>query len=296
MNRRLLVPLGMCFFVALALFFSCSKNSNPPPPVHDTVTVTKKDTLTDTLYATKPDPTVNLNKGLLLYLPFSGNIADSSGNNNPTRSVGSVLTYDAHGYANSAFGATGAGEKIYVTNNGSIQFDTAYSVSFGFMVNNNSTVTYLSMVDPLTGRGPSFDIGSTLPAAPNRLDFGTGDVTLGCGNYGLNDNVNITDTTAFIPVPGSWYNFIAIYHKGSAQVYINGNLIYSKKGAGTQSLLCPASQIIVGAWWDGDPQYFSGKMDNIRLYNRVLSPNEIVKLSSSYQITSNSYKPTVRTN
>ena len=75
----------------------CTKTPPPPPPVHDTVTVIKNDTLTDTLYATKPDPTVNLTKGLLLYLPFSGNIADSSGNNNPTLASGSVLTYDAHG-------------------------------------------------------------------------------------------------------------------------------------------------------------------------------------------------------
>src|SRR5579872_3504588 len=81
-------------------YYSCAKNSNLQPP----------------------DTTVNLTKGLLLYLPFSGSIADSSGNNNPTQAVGSVLTYDTHGYANNAFGGTGNGERIYVTNNGSISF------------------------------------------------------------------------------------------------------------------------------------------------------------------------------
>src|ERR1700760_1841290 len=114
-------------FVALAasastLFIACTKNTTPiPPPVHDTI------------YATKPDPTVNLTKGLLVYLPFSGNIADSSGNGNPTSSVGSVLTYDTHGYANNAFGATGNGERVIVSNNGSIRFDTAWTLSLDFM-------------------------------------------------------------------------------------------------------------------------------------------------------------------
>ncbi|HLZ88081.1 MAG TPA: hypothetical protein VKQ52_12590, partial [Puia sp.] len=122
MNRRLATLAFVCVFSGLLVLFSCTKNANPTPPIHDTVTVIKNDTtkLTDTLYASKPDTTVNLTKGLLVYLPFSGNIADSSGNGNPTQAVGSVLTYDAHGYANSAFGGTGNGEKVIVTNNGSI--------------------------------------------------------------------------------------------------------------------------------------------------------------------------------
>src|SRR5882757_555509 len=117
MKLRILLISSLSFVVALISSLSCTKNSNPAPPVHDTVTVTTHDTtqLTDTLYGTKPDPTVNLTKGLLLYLPFSGNIADSSGNNNATMAVGNVLTYDTHGWADNAFGSTGNGERIYVT-------------------------------------------------------------------------------------------------------------------------------------------------------------------------------------
>ena len=287
----------MCFFVALALFFSCAKNSNPQPPVHDTVTVTKKDTLTDTLYATKPDPTVNLNKGLLLYLPFSGNIADSSGNNNPTQAVGSVLTYDAHGYANNAFGADGTGtQKIYVTNNGSIKFDTAYSVSFGFMTSDTTVQgSYVTMIDPVTGLGESFGIGQ-MTSTPSIFTWGTVDYTSGCSQVAINNAINFTDTTNFRPVPGAWYNAVMMYYKGTTQIYINGSLISTKTGQGTKSNLCPSAQILIGSWWNSDPLHFHGKLDNIRLYNRTLTPHEIVKLSSSYQITSNSYKPTVRTN
>src|SRR5579872_5807889 len=143
---RLLVLLSCC------LFFSCVKNDNQ-----------------------NPDVDVNLKKGLLLYLPFSGNIADSSGNGNPTHSTGSVLTYDEHGYPDQAFGATGNGERVYVTNNGSIKFDTAWSLSFGFMMADNRTEFLMSMVDPATGQGPSFTLGTTLPGVPG-LTVGTEDV------------------------------------------------------------------------------------------------------------------------
>ena len=118
-NIRL--ALGIAFLASLVFLVPSSCTKNAAPPVTDTVTVIKH----DTSYLTKADSTVNLTKGLLLYLPFSGSIADSSGNANPTTALnGASLTYDAHGYANSAFGGNGSNQVIQVTNNGSIVFDT----------------------------------------------------------------------------------------------------------------------------------------------------------------------------
>jgi Concanavalin A-like lectin/glucanases superfamily len=302
--KTLILVLATLFFVTV---FSngCTKNSTPAPPVHDTVTVIKNDTTilirndtayiikNDTLYVPQTDSTVNLTKGLLLYLNFTGNIADSSGNNNPTQAVGNVLTYDTHGYANNAFGADGGGEEVLVTNNGTIQFDTAYSLSFAFMVNNTNPQTYISMVNYSTGEGPSFTTGTTLPGVPNFL-FGSEDETLGCSNLGGNNNIDVVDTTGLIPVPGAWYKAICIYHRGTNMVYINGQLISSKVGLGTLSNLCPSSQIIIGNWVNGG-QGMDGKLDNIRLYNRVLTPHEIILLSANYQVISNSQHPAAKT-
>src|SRR6185437_5458562 len=210
MKIKRLTPLFLIVFPALIFATGCNKNVTPPPPVHDTTVVVKTDTVQ---VPPPPDPTVNLTKGLLLYLPFSGNIADSSGNGNPTTASGTVLTYDAHGYANNAFGATGNGERIYVTNNGSIKFDTAYSISLGFMVNVDRPQFYISMVDPTNAKGPSFVVGETVGPITN-VSFGSEDVTLGY-DLGTNDNIDIADTTGFIPVPGSWYNLVCIYHRGT---------------------------------------------------------------------------------
>ena len=279
------------------MFIACTKNTNPTPPVHDTTTLVKRDTthLTDTVYTPpKPDSTVNLTKGLLLYLPFTGNIADSSGNGNPTAYIGNVLTYDTHGWANNAFGSDGSGNnEVFVTNNGSINFDTAFSVSFGFMVNDsNATQSFVSMVNPVNGYGASFDLGLTDPTT-NYFCFGAGDISSSCNGVVTN---NVVDTTRFVPNPGSWYQCICIYHRGGVQIYMNGALISSKQSSWTEAIVCPSAQVVIGGWWNyGNRLNINGKLDNVRMYNRVLTPHEIAALSSNYQIHSNSMRPGLKT-
>ena len=295
--KNTLKPLSLILLVCVPAvliycFPACTKNTNPQPG--DTVTIIKHDTtqITDTLYGTKPDSTVNLAKGLLLYLPFNGSIADSSGNGNPTTAVnGAGLTYDMHGYANSAFGGNGSNQAIVVTNNGSIKFDTAYSISLDFMTTDLSTRhTYLSMVDYSNAYGPTFEVGNSLPTEPGLFDVGCNDVALGCDNYGDNEPTNINDTTSLVPALGAWYNAIVIYHRASVQVYINGKLISQKTGTGSLAELCPSSQVIVGGWWVSDPIGVAGAVDNVRLYNRVLTPHEIATLAAYFQVNSNSVK------
>lgn len=260
-NVKILATLSV--ILMMGFVFACMKRTIPetPPPV--------------------PVP-LTLNSGLLLYLPFSGNFADSSGHNNPdTAFNGASLSTDEHGSANSAFNATGAGQKLEVTNNGSIQFDSAFTISFNFMLYsiNYSRQAFLTMVRPDNAYGPSFVVGLVVPNMPN-FDFGVDDSTDGCDNTNLGNIKNVNDTTSFIPQVASWYNAICIYHKGTLTTYINGQLVSTKSNPlNTAALLCPASKIIVGAWWNRDPEPFNGKIDEIRLYNRVLTPDEIAYLA-----------------
>lgn len=226
---------------------------------------------------------VNLKKGLLAYFPFDGNMADSSGNGNATTAVGgATLTYDEHGYANSAFGGTGNGERILVTNNGSIKFDTAFTVSYNFMVRSLSKQAFLSMVINTTGIAPSFITGINTSNV-TYLDFGAVDSAVGCTGSGA--GYTISNVSSFTPQPESWYNYIAIYHKGVTQIYVNGKLISSLTGASNKADLCPDAQLVIGGWWQNDPISINGKLDDIRLYNRVLNADEIAELAQDFQAT-----------
>jgi hypothetical protein len=226
---------------------------------------------------------VHLRNGLLLYLPFEGNMADSSGNGNMTAAVGgATLTYDEHGNSASAFGATGNGERILVTNNGSIKFDTAFTISIECMVRSNSNrQAFVTMVNDLTGKGPSFILSASIPDLPN-LDFGVPDSTTTCDKYVPTDG-GLTDTAGFVLQPESWYNIVSVFHKGTIQIYINGTLISTKTGGSSVANICPDSKVIIGGWWQNDPISVNGKLDEIRLYNRVLNADEIAELSKNFK-------------
>jgi hypothetical protein len=272
----------------LGMWTACSKVSTPTAPIHDTTTIIKTDTL---IVPPPPDPTVNLKQGLLVYLPFNGSIADSSGNNNPTYAIGNVLTYDAHGYANSAFGNNGSYAKLVVINNGSIQFDSAFALSFDFMINVSPVTNRMSlvaMVDTAIGKA-SFAATLSLPGLPN-LDFYANDSSNGCSPAGAADDGSVSTTamtdTSIVPLLNTWYNVIYIYHKGSVSAYVNGRLTNFTQKQGTTALLCSNQNLVIGAWWNGDLIPLNGKMDEVRLYNRVLTSHEIAALSQHYQVNS----------
>jgi hypothetical protein len=268
--------------VLIGLVFSCVKRSIPipPPPHHDSTTTPPVDTTA--FPPADTTGTVDLRLGLVLWLPFDGNMADSSGNNNMTEGLnGAGLVSDEHGSASGAFGANGTNQVVLVTNNGSIKFDTAYSVSFNVQSNdNNSLHMYISMINWTNGNAPTFGVGTSCPAYLNRVTIAANDSVAGCDNDGRGTNTALADTTNFNPQPGSWYNVIEVYHRGSVTTYVNGQIVGIKSGPGTRALDCLSEQVVVGGWWSGDPENLNGKIDDVRIYNRVLTGKEIARLAT----------------
>ena len=310
--RKFLSVSGLFGIIVLALSTSCNKNTNPGPPVHDTVTVIKKDTtrLTDTLIQKIDTP--DLKTGLVLYLPFNGSFADSSGlNQTVTPLNGAALGYDMHGYANSAFHSTGAGTVLQVTNNGSYAVDTAFSVSFDFKIDTNAVfyggynfsglMAFVSIIDYNTGNGPTFVAGLGVPASPQYFDFGVNGSAGACSGTGAGNPTSVNDTTNFIPQVGAWYNTICIYSHGTIYVYVNGKLVSQKTGSGTSVLFCPNASLIVGGWWNGTSggaptvENMRGEMDELRFYNRTLNAKQIAWLSRNFQLNSTKQRTTPET-
>lgn len=271
MQAKKLIAVTSVLFAGAVLFTGCIKQTPTTP------------TQPGSTDSTTTTTSVNLKQGLLLYLPFNGNFADSSGNGNPVEGDSATsLSYDEHGYANQAFGAYGSGA-LYVTNNGSIKFDTAVSISLDFMLLNNSPLQcLLSMTNPVTGYGPSYSMGITSPNL-NRFSFGTVDASAGCDYFALPNGANISDTTSFVPAIGSWYNVVCIGSRGTISTYVNGKLISTKAGTGTQLNLCPSSKVVVGGWWQGGPEPVYGRIDEVRMYDRILNADEIAELSKDFQ-------------
>ncbi len=106
--------------------------------------------------------------------------------------------------------------------------------------------------------GPSAPCGSTDPITPGELV-----------NTGGPINTN------------QWYQLVCTFDQGVEKIYLNGVL----KGAETFSYQtlkqCTDAQLVIGCWY-GEGYHFSGKMDELRIYNRALNDREIQTLAKGF--------------
>jgi hypothetical protein len=248
----------------LPVLFSCEKVCPDPNP----------DTSTN----------VQLTKGLVAYYPFNGNTNDESGNGNAGSLVnGSSLAHDENGRLQSALNVNGNGQKMIVSNNGKIHFDTAMTISFHVMPRTINRSNIIGMTENTTGKGTGFVIGPALPGNTN-LIYSVSNNEVTCDAFQTSTQVSNIDAGITLQ-PESWYHVVCSYNKGTMKLYINGTLIGTRASKDNTMHTCPNAQLLIGGWWNQDPAAsFNGKIDEVRLYNRELHTDEIKELSKSFQI------------
>lgn len=228
---------------------------------------------------------INLNSGLLAYFPFNNNYNDASGNGNhgTLTPAGGSLSTDNNNIANSAFNVNGTGQGLLISNSsGKLMFDSSFTVAFNSMTRDFGRFTFISMVDFSTGYGQTFALGTTAPGSKN-FNFGLADLNASC-NYWVQPSEASVATTDFIPLPGQWNNYVCTFNKGVTKVYVNGKLVHSDVTKDKVAMICPASELVLGSWWQGDAgASHNGKLDEVRLYNRELAYDEIMELSKDFR-------------
>lgn len=80
-------------------------------------------------------------------------------------------------------------------------------------------------------------------------------------------------------VANTWNHIIAIYNKGTIQVYINGSLITTRITGGTK-LNTEINHGVIGSAFQTSPNYYwNGKINDVRIYDEALSLAEIKEIS-----------------
>jgi hypothetical protein len=85
--------------------------------------------------------------------------------------------------------------------------------------------------------------------------------------------------TGYVAPENQWTHVAVVYDNGKVAVFANGQPVHSFTGAGAIGNVDDRiDQISLGgrAWSD---QHFHGLMDDVRVYRRVLGPEEVVKLA-----------------
>lgn len=255
--------------VIVIFLYSCSKNSgssNPPPP------------------PPPPPPPVDtcviaLTNGLIGYYPFTGDFNDYSGHgNNAIAMNGAHLGTDKKGNASFAAEFDGVDDYALVNDNGSLNMDSG-TVSFWFMLNSlNSRAAFVNRIKFADATALSWSINRPFGGADNRISYTVIDNAQDCSLMPNNDGIGTLFAAPTI-VAGTWYQLTATFSFGVEKIYLNGNLLSSQTLSYNSFKRCVNSQLIIGGWWNSDVISINGRIDDVRIYNRILRSCEITKLA-----------------
>jgi hypothetical protein len=80
------------------------------------------------------------------------------------------------------------------------------------------------------------------------------------------------------PRVGQWMHAAFTFDGTATTMYINGGPFAPYKGFSLGP--APQAQIVIGASWRGGGQSFNGFLDDVRIYNRALTPAEVWALAA----------------
>jgi len=218
----------------------------------------------------------NLQKGLVGWWKFNGNAKDNTPYANNGTVTGATLTADRKGQANKAYSFDGSSNYIDAGNNSVLNI--VNDISIEVWEKRNVIGTWQALVDRR-------DIGSG--NSINYLLVWTNDnkILFNYREIGTQANQIWATTDSFTDT--AWHNIVLTYTFGvgtSIKVYVDGQL---KAGswAGSNGNAVPVnvsnSYLNVGKTVN-NYYYFNGSIDDVHIYNRVLSATEITDLYEEY--------------
>lgn len=213
---------------------------------------------------------VNLTQGLKLFLPFTGNAIDSSGNGNIITVSGPFLVNDRFGNANSAYAFDGVDDFMSVALGAGMKPVYPFSFSCWALINNvgagaNDIFWNDYTIPGTTANGAMFGYTNSLWA---------GNVYNG-GN-GAADRRS-KETLASVPT-GTWHHFSVVVNSATdMKLYIDcAEFEGQYTGSGTGLAYSSAGLGMIGRGNGGSGENFiDALLDEIRFYDRALNPTEI---------------------
>jgi hypothetical protein len=217
----------------------------------------------------------SLKQGLIGFFPFNGNANDESGNSHNGSVIRATLTTDRFGNKNRAYDFSTPGANI-TTSLLAPNAKNSRSVSFWFFTNeiNNTNHQWI-----MVGYGGDLEFTNFYASLWN--DNSCVGVDIGASYVVYNTNII-----------GKWHNLTLVYESSfgntvsSVKTYLDGILLRDIK---TQTAYFDintgnSSKRPFGFGPPASPiqslQTFKGKLDDIRIYNRVLTQQEISELAN----------------
>ena len=209
--------------------------------------------------------------GLVAYYPFNGNANDESAYGNDGTVNGTTLTTDRHGNTESAYSFDGVDDFISILSSGTWDFGTT-NWTFSIFIKAAENGDFFPIWHVGEGDWVSFysPFGMRQEFYQNffRVSSAEGEYNL----YDFNlDNSNFD---------GNWHHLVISRNGINLSQYWDANLIESQVIDANKSIGDSTNNINIcfAKFGGGESYYCKGEIDDIRIYNKALSENEIKAL------------------
>ena len=245
---------------------------------------------------------------LVVYFPFNGNTNDESGNENHGVNYGATLTSDRFGNENSAYEFDGVDDFIKIVPQSDVSEIGDFTI--GVWTYLNEWEIQAGIADGLYDRQYVFEGCSTSDTSTSDFlrpgfrimyDYSDSYEEL-LHNSILYDSVDIMNnllaTNTPMDLSGSWHFVVWMRNGSQDYTYFDGELVNSTYSSqnNRSTLLNMQHPWFIGTFAGNNPNYnnfnynFDGKIDDVYIYNRAISEEEVLELynyeeSSSFQIS-----------
>jgi hypothetical protein len=215
-----------------------------------------------------------LSNGLVAYYPFTGNAADSSGNgNNGLTNTGVSITSDRFGKLNNAYNFSGG--TITIPHRTYLGISQGGQFTVGLWVNKSGNQNPVHIIGKRAQGSGAFNWQLAQHVTPGGLPGGglvfTGvesSMSTGIDYDGIKDSV--------IQI-NKWEHLVGTFDNGNWSLYKNGKIVAQKNSVlYAPDLGTPSLEIGNCGGWGA----FVGKIDDVRIYNRVITQQEITYLAN----------------
>jgi hypothetical protein len=231
----------------------------------------------------------NITKGMIAYYNFNnGNLNDSSGNGNNIVFNNATPTVDRFGNPNNAYLFDGSTNYMQVTNSASLNPNamTIYAIvkptgffqgtchgnqilskGYPYDVNGFYALTFLPYDNGIGACAANPDQTKEIFEGSYGDDIPQGS-DAGARGISLMDSVYIQKY--------EWYTVVFTYDGTTAKFYVDGALANSFTNTGTVTFTPNLNDLFIGKHENPQyPYYFNGTIDEIRLYNRAITDQEV---------------------
>jgi prepilin-type N-terminal cleavage/methylation domain-containing protein len=202
---------------------------------------------------------IDSNQGLIGWWKLNNSGAESSGNSANASTTNVTAAAGQNGSSNQAYTFNGTTSYLTVAHNTALANDVQ-TISFWIYPTSLGTTTML-----ITKR-VSASTGWTILYTSSAINFDCGSSTQ-------------RFTTGYAPPLNTWTHIVATCSTASGvALYFNGVLSGSRSSVDRSAMPSGSGVLSFGREPVSDLYYYSGRMDDIRIYNRVLGANEVQSL------------------